>query len=182
VEGEWTALTTPTSVDVVPLNLGTLPPADPQSVLAFRMETRDLRRAVLGASELLGEVDNRLNHLREALIATSDADPALMVELEALKARYDTINLAMNGDRTKGSRNVFTPPSIVNRVQRIAYDQWDTTQAPTNTHRQAYVWAKDAFEVEYANIQQLVTDLELLEAKAEAAGAPWTPGRVPSWP
>ncbi len=182
IAGEWRALSEPTSVTVVPLDLGTLRPADPQAVMAFRMETRELRRNVLGAQKLLGEVDNRLQHLREAFVATSDLDPALMVELEGLKARYDAVDLAMNGDRTKSGRNVFTPPSIVSRVQRIAYDQWDTTQAPTNTHRQAYLWASEAFASALADIEQLVVDLEALEQQAEAAGAPWTPGRVPSWP
>ncbi len=123
-----------------------------------------------------------MKHLRQALVDTPGVDPALMSDLEGLKDRYDAINLAFNGDRTKGQRNVFTPPSIVDRVQRITYDQWETTQAPTNTHKQALVWATEAFETELASLKQLLADLGALEAKAEAAGAPWTPGRVPNWP
>ncbi|MGB7490725.1 MAG: hypothetical protein WBN62_10370, partial [Thermoanaerobaculia bacterium] len=90
------------------------------------------------------------------------------------------IQLAFAGDRTKSSRNVFTPPSLVGRVERIASDQWDTTQAPTTTHQQAYDWATEAYESELAEIKELVVDLEALEEKAEEAGAPWTPGRVPN--
>jgi len=181
VDGAWATLTDAVDFDVVPLNLATFTPADMEAVMVFRTETRELRRTVLGASELLDESGSRIKHLRQALMDTEGADPALMTELEGLKIRYDAINLAFNGDRTKGQRNVFTPPSIVDRVQRIAYDQWSTTQAPTNTHRQALVWATEAFETEFANLKQLVTDLEVLEEKAEAAGAPWTPGRIPSW-
>ena len=87
--------------------------------------------------------------------------------------------LELKGDTTKGGRNVFTPPSIISRVERIASDQWYTTQAPTATHRQAYDWAAEAFSSELEKLEQLVTDLEALEAKAEEAKAPWTPGRVP---
>ena len=72
---------------------------------------------------------------------------------------------------------MFTPPSLVSRVERIASDQWDTTQAPTTTHQQAYDWATEAYESELAEMKELVVDLEALEEKAEAAGAPWTPGR-----
>ena len=181
IEGTWAALTEPVDFEVKPLNLSTFAPSDPQAVMAFRSETRELRRAVLGATQILEEVDNRLKHLRQALVDAEGVDPALMAELEGIKGRFDAINLAFNGDKTKEGRNVFTPPSIVSRVQRIAYDQWQTTQSPTNTHQQAYLWASEAFAAEFANLKQLLADLEAVEDKAEAAGAPWTPGRIPIW-
>jgi hypothetical protein len=121
-----------------------------------------------------------VDHLRQALVDTPEADPALMAELEGLKSRLDEIRLAFEGDRTKGRRNVFTSPAIVDRVERIASDQWYTTQAPTTTHERAYAWASEAFEAELAKLKELVVDLESLEERAEAAGAPWTPGRMPS--
>jgi len=159
--------------------LATLTAADMTAVESFQDEVRELRRSVLGASKLNDEVKNRLDHLRQALIDTPEADPALMAELEGLKARYDDIVLAFTGDSTKAGRNVFTPPAIVDRVERIASDQWYTTQAPTATHRQAFEWAAAAFATEMAKLEQLVTDLDALEAKADEAGAPWTPGRMP---
>ena len=182
VGAEWQALAGPVDFEVVPLNLATLTPADQAAVMAFRQDVRELRRNVLGASKILDEVDQRLSHLRQALLDTPDTDPAMIAELEGLKTRYDEIRLAFAGDPTKSSRNVFTPPSIVGRVERIASDQWYTTQAPTTTHQRAYGWAKEAYEAELAKLEQLVGDLEALEAKAEASGAPWTPGRMPALP
>jgi photosystem II stability/assembly factor-like uncharacterized protein len=180
--GEWKPLSGPVNFDVEALELATLTAADKTAVENFQQEVRELRRAVLGASELTGEVKKRLDHLRQALVDTPEADPALMAELEGLQARFDAILLELKGDTTKGRRNVFTPPAIVSRVERIASDQWYTTQAPTTTHRQAFEWAADAFATELEKLEQLVTDLEALEAKAEEAKAPWTPGRVPTQP
>jgi hypothetical protein len=180
--GEWKPLSGPVNFDVEALELATLTAADKTAVENFQKEVRELRRAVLGASELTGEVKKRLDHLRQALVDTPEADPALMAELEGLQARFDAILLELKGDTTKGRRNVFTPPAIVSRVERIASDQWYTTQAPTTTHRQAFEWAADAFATELEKLEQLVTDLEALEAKAEEAKAPWTPGRVPTQP
>ncbi len=177
---KWRPLSGPVDFEVVPLNLATLTPESEAAVMAFRKEVRELRRNVLGASRVLDEIDQRVNHLRQALVDTPEADPALMGELEGLKSRLDAIQLAFAGDRTKSSRNVFTPPSIVSRVERIASDQWYTTQAPTATHRQAYDWASAAYETELSEMKQLVVDLEALEEKADQAGAPWTPGRMPS--
>ncbi len=177
---EWRPLGGPVDFEVVPLNLATLTPEDQAAVMAFRQEVRELRRNVLGASEVLGEIDQRVSHLRQALLDTPEADLALLVELEGLKSQLDSIQLAFSGDRTRSSRNVFTPPSIVGRVERIASDQWDTTQAPTTTHKQGYQWASEAYESELSKMRQLVVALETLEEKADAAGAPWTPGRMPS--
>jgi hypothetical protein len=178
--GEWKTLFGPLTFEVKALELATLTAADATAVESFQKEVRELRRSVLGAAKLTGEVKKRLDHLRQALVDTPDADPVLMAELEGLKNRFDAIMLELEGDTTKGQRNVFTPPAIVDRVERIAYDQWYTTQAPTATHRQAYEWAADAFATEKEKLEQLVTDLEALEAKAEEAKAPWTPGRVPT--
>ena len=177
--GEWQKLSGPVSFDVKALELATLTAADQTAVENFQMEVRELRRTVLGAVELTGEVNKRLEHLRQALVDAPKADPALMAELEEIKSRFDDIVLALEGDATKAERNVFTPPAIVERVERIASDQWYTTQAPTATHRQAFEWAAEAFATEMAKLERLISDLEALEAKAEEAKAPWTPGRVP---
>jgi hypothetical protein len=181
VAGAVATLAGPVDVDVVPLELATLAAEDKAAVMAFQAEVRELKRAVLGASETADEIDDRIDHLRQALVDTPQADPRLMAELESLQGRLDAILLELEGDRTKGERNVFTPPSIRERVTRISSDMWSHTQPPTTTHRQTLEWAKEAFATELASLQSLVADLEALEARAEAAGAPWTPGRVPIW-
>jgi len=74
------------------------------------------------------------------------------------------------------------PPSIVDRVQQIVNGHWDATSAPTATHRRNYDIAAGQFEPVLAKLRTLsLTDLEQIEHAAEAAGAPWTPGRVPDW-
>jgi hypothetical protein len=89
--------------------------------------------------------------------------------------------VTLTGDDTKSSRNVFTPPSILDRVGRIVGSQWDTTGAPTGTNLQDYEWAAEAFASELARLTTFASDLESFESKLEAAGAPWTPGRLPEW-
>ena len=54
--------------------------------------------------------------------------------------------------------------------------------APTQTHRDAYAIAADEFGQQLGNLHSLIqVDLAKLEKDMEAAGAPWTPGRVPEW-
>jgi hypothetical protein len=67
-------------------------------------------------------------------------------------------------------------------VNQVVGGHWSTTGAPTLTHRAQYALAAEAFAPVLAKLPSLIErDLAGLEAKAEAAGAPWTPHRVPRW-
>jgi hypothetical protein len=53
---------------------------------------------------------------------------------------------------------------------------------PTQTHIESYNVAAAEFTDVLAKLHTLVeVDLAKLEKDMEAAGAPWTPGRVPDW-
>ena len=53
---------------------------------------------------------------------------------------------------------------------------------PTPTHLDAYNIAASEFTEALAKLHTLVAvDFARLEKDMEAAGAPWTPGRVPEW-
>jgi hypothetical protein len=53
---------------------------------------------------------------------------------------------------------------------------------PTASHEESYSIAAAEFGDELAKLHTLVeVDLAKLEKDMEAAGAPWTPGRVPEW-
>jgi hypothetical protein len=54
--------------------------------------------------------------------------------------------------------------------------------APTQTHIDNYNIAAQEFAGDLEKLRVLVdSDLSKLEKDMEAAGAPWTPGRVPVW-
>jgi len=105
----------------------------------------------------------------------------LLAESQRLQTELNDILIELRGDRTKGSRNVTTPPSISQRVNNVVGSQWDTTSAPTQTEKDGYQWAAESFAKELDRLKSLATDLDSLEDQLEAAGAPWTPGRLPEW-
>ncbi len=181
VDGEVTTLGEPHTFSTEALGTGSLPPPDRAALLAFQEKTGRLQRAVLGAVEAAGEAQKRLDHLKQALDDTPAADPALAAEARAIEGRLKDLEVALTGDEVVSGYNEPTPLSIVSRVQAIVSGHWTTTQAPTATHRRAYEIAGEEFGDALAKLQTLVDDVQALEAKAEAAGAPWTPGRVPTW-
>ena len=99
-----------------------------------------------------------------------------------LQVRLDELRTELSGDRTISRRHEPTSPSIVDRVERIVWGQWASSSAPTQTNRDAYRYAGEAFEPTLAGLRELIeVDLHELEQSMESAGAPWTPGRVPRW-
>jgi hypothetical protein len=74
------------------------------------------------------------------------------------------------------------PPSINERVGSIVGAQRMSTARPTQTQMDQYATAAAEFEGVLAQLRQLIEiDLQRLEKQMEAAGAPWTPGRIPEW-
>jgi hypothetical protein len=64
----------------------------------------------------------------------------------------------------------------------VVSNQQRVTSPPTQTQQDAYRFAGEEFREVLAELRQLIEkDLTELEGKLEAAGAPWTPGRVPTW-
>jgi hypothetical protein len=182
VGGVETPLGAPQPFAAIPLGTASLPPADRKALLAFEEKTGRLQRAVLGAVKAAEEAQTHIDHLKKALTDSPGADPKLSTALRAIEARLKDVQIELSGDTTRASRSEPTPPSIADRVATIVGGHWDATSAPTATHRRNYDIAAQQFAPVLSKLRTLaLTDLKKLEDDAEAAGAPWTPGRVPDW-
>ncbi len=182
VDGVLTPFGEPRTFQVESLGLQTLKAADAKELLAFQRRTARLQRAVLGAIEAAQEAQERLKVAKKAIDDTPEADAKLGAEARRLERELDALLIDLRGDRVMAGRNEPTPMSTADRVGAIVSSQWSTTVAPTGTSRQAYATASAAFEKQLATLRTLVdTDLQALEGAMEKAGAPWTPGRVPTW-
>lgn len=181
-DGKLEALGEPQTFEVAPLGTASLPAKDRGALLAFQRKTARLQRAALGASNALEEARDRVKHLAQAIVDTPEADLTLRDEALALDLKLEKLTRELEGDGLLASRNEPVPPAILDRVQGVVGGHWGTTSAPTQTHLDAYETAAKAFEPFLAELTATIEkDLVALEAKVEAAGGPWTPGRVPTW-
>ena len=180
-DGAIQTVSDPQVFKVVPLELATFPAKDREEVLAFNQKVARLQRAVLGALKTTKELEDRFAHLRKAFAKTPSADRVWLGELNNLQKRLNSILTTLRGDRTVSKRSEPTSPSVRQRVQSIASSSWYSTSEPTLTHRDGYRHAGAAFTRVLDDLRTLTDDLTKLEAKFEAADAPWTPGRLPSW-
>ncbi len=182
VDGTFTELAGPVAFNVVPLGLGTLAAPDVFAAAEFERRVAELRRAVSAAVEVAGETDRRLALVRQAIVKTPSADPAMLVEAQRLQATLNRLRTSLSGDRTVSSREEPTSPSIRSRVEGVVANRRSTTAAPTGTEQESYRFAGEEFSTVLAELRHLVEkDLRLLEVRLEQAGAPYTPGRLPDW-
>jgi hypothetical protein len=182
VDGKLTPVGEPQRFAAQPLALKGVEAGDRAGLLAFQQRIARLQRAVMGAAEAAKETQQRIDHLKKAVDDTPGAEPALAEELRALESRLKDVQGRLEGDPVKGRRNEPTLPGIDDRVERIVEGSWVATAAPTGTQRESYDIAAKLFGETLAELRELIeTDLHGIEQRAEAAGAPWTPGRVPRW-
>jgi hypothetical protein len=182
VDGKLTPVGDPQTFTTVPLGLASLPAEDRPAVLAFQEKTARLLRAVFGADKLVKDTEERMNYIQRALLNTPKADQKLADQAEAIETRLQDIDMKLNGNSVIRAHNEADPPAIVERVNQVVGGHWNSTSAPTQTHMENYRLAAEAFAPVLNDLRQLIeVDLKNLENQLEAAGAPWTPGRVPVW-
>lgn len=180
-DGQVSQLATPQSFTVKPLNNSPEITNDRPALLAFQQKTADLARAVEGASGIMGEMASRLDYLSAALVRTSSATETHKQTLVSINDDLTAIKVMMDGDRTIASRNEATPTSISGRVGSIMFSHWRSQAPVTGRNQNAYDIASSEFAVAIERLRTIGQRLSALEQELDQVGAPWTPGRIPSW-
>jgi photosystem II stability/assembly factor-like uncharacterized protein len=182
IDGKETPLGPTQTFTCTPLGVGTLLASNPADVEAFKRKTAQLQRALLGAQRVMAETRSRIDLLRKAIDETPAPDAGLLAQVREIQSRLRDIDIELNGDAEVARRNEPTAPSLSDRLGQIIYGSWTTTTNPTATHRRQYEIVAKEFGPLLERLRQAVlVDLPAVEAKADKAGAPWTPGRFPVW-
>ncbi|MFO0831315.1 MAG: hypothetical protein U0637_05650 [Phycisphaerales bacterium] len=148
---------------------------------AFERQAQALQRAVEGAKRAVDELDTRLAYLRRCVMDTPGLPDGTTATLESLRTRLETVSRALSGDPTSGRRAVPDQPSISDRVG-ASVSSFYNSQPPTQTQKEQFAIASEAFTPQLDTLRTLVSELQTLESTMDSAGAPWTPSRLPTWP
>ncbi len=182
VKSVYTQLGGPVPFKVVALGTESMPPADRAALLAFQRKVADLQRAVTGALNTANTLQARLVSIKAALRNTPADTRQMMDQAESIQNRLEPILRALRGDTILAARNYNVPDSIMEQVNRIVSDQRFSISRPTQTQIDGYTLAGEEFSRQLAKLKSLIeVDVASLEKAMEAAGAPWTPGRIPEW-
>jgi len=182
VDGVITQLNGPQKFTAKVLSNSSLPESDRNALAAFQEKVFELNRAVMGAVNIANDVSGRIKLIKTALQNTPDAAVDMLNKADSIDAQTAEIIRQLTGDKSLIDRNINVPPSIVDRVQTIIGDEWQSTSAPTKTDEDNFNNAGELFSPVLSKLKTLVdVDLKNLDKEMESKGAPWTPGRIPDW-
>lgn len=138
-----------------------------------------LQRANRGALDAATSAMERLAAIKRA-VEESPADLKLREEAIRLQQRVERILKALRGDQALASRYETLPPSVSDRIGQISSNYRSSTAAPTRTDQDSLRIASEELKAQVAALRTLVDDeLRKLERQLDAAGVPYTPGRLP---
>ena len=182
IDGAVTELAGAQNFKVVADGTSSLSASDRSAQEEFQRKVARLYRAVSGAVHTAEDVQARLKDIRAALRETPAAEKQLSAAADSIEQKNRAILRALSGDTEMQKRNEPVPSSINDRVQAIMEGERFSLAKPTQSHIDDYNIASGEFADQLGKLRALVeVDLVKLEKDMEAAGAPWTPGRVPEW-
>ena len=182
VDGVVTPLGPPQEFQVTVEGQETMSTGDHTALVEFQQKAVRLQRAASGATQAANALKPRLAAIKRAIAETPSLPQRMQDDATALDRRTNEIIRALSGDAAARQRNINTPPSINDRVNYVVGAQRMSISRPTQTQLNQYNAAAQDFEGVLVQLRQLIeVDLARLEKQLEAAGAPWTPGRIPEW-
>ena len=153
---------------------------DRADLLAVQQRAANLFRSVRGASKAQGELKSRVQHLKAAVDLTPSATEQHAQQVRELAARLVQLSMLLDGDATVRARQEPVPWSVSGRTSSLYYAISGSQNKVSGNH----LASLDIAEAEYTRVAEqlkaLQRDISALENTLESAGAPWTPGRIPT--
>jgi len=180
IDGIVTDIGSPEKFVVEVLPGTTLPAASRPALVEWQRKAAELQRSLRGASSILNDANTTVKYLREAIFSVAKPNQDFVADVRSLESKLKKLSDRLSGDGVKGRLDIDEPPSISQRLNSAIGDGNGTTSDPTTTMKEQLQIAGEEFEKALADLRAIVDkDVKTLEQKLEAAGAPYTPGRMP---
>ncbi len=179
VDGVTSHLAGPVSVEVVSLRDRNPDSLAPAALESFQLELAAFSERVSNVNASLSDHRKRVDRIKAALQRSVDGDPTLYTTAVDLDKRLAQLNERMRGNRRRSRYNDAEPVSVAYRLGVVSSGVGRSTYGPTAMHREQYELAMAQVESVSAELTAIVADeLPALERALDAAGVPWTQGRV----
>lgn len=177
VDGVAKALAEPTEFEVKSIVDPAIPLQDHAEVLAFQKQVVGQLNRVSAIGAILQERGEQLSEIRRVLNSSAKSTPELVATARALELKSKAFELKIQGDQIRASRHEQTEPSMRGRLQGALRGSF-STYGPTQTHRQQLEIGTQQVDDVIGDFQSFVDEVEAFELELDAAGIPWTSGRV----
>ena len=171
------------SFNAVTLNNRSLPAEDRAGLVAFQQKIAKMSRAIQGSMQLNGIYKNKISAIKMAILQTPDANENLSTKVNELQAEINAIDFLFNGVDARASGEEIPPAQIPisNRIGNIVGTHWASTSGVTQTQKEQFEVLKEEFPTALQRLHKVAKEIKVIETELENLGAPWTPGRIPTY-
>jgi hypothetical protein len=157
-----------------------LPTSDHDSLFAFKTEASKVYGITAGLTRYVDDMTKNVKALRTAFLNGSGTSQDDIVQIDEYLFELRRMKRILSGDEVIGKLNENQPPSLNSRIFTVVFGIFNGSDV-TQTH-------KDNLEIVQRNLKDLIKQvkildqkLTLLEKRANEAGCPWSPGRIPDF-
>jgi photosystem II stability/assembly factor-like uncharacterized protein len=182
VNDVYTELAGPVTFGVKPLQKTTLPAPNITEMVAFLEKAKNLEKKVDGARKLTDSYLKHILKIKQAILETPELKYEVMEKALAIEKTLNNIIFQFEGVEPKASFEEVPPAKfpIEWRMYTIMEPHYESTSAITQTQKDSYDIVVEELKPILEKLNQIGnTELKELEKILDAAGAPWTPGRLP---
>jgi len=177
INGEVTQLAEPISFKVKTLGNQTLPPSDPEAMLAFHRDLMELSKTANSARQAYSEINDRMEYYRAAARMVGSA--SLDRKLDELEDKLKAIRVQMFGDPLKNKLEIDQAPSLSSRINTAIFTGTSAFTDPTGTSKMVKEIAEEKLGPVLASLKEIMeVDVPAIDLMLDANQAPWTPGRL----
>jgi hypothetical protein len=178
-----TDLAGPVEFQAKALGISTLPAENTAELLAFQSDVSALAGTMTAAENFADELQKKVVLIRQTLHHTPGAPEDLMKKAADINQQLLDVIFVFEGPEARASREEIPPgPMPLNRrLGSLVYAHYASTSEVTQTEKNNFTILKDELQPVLDNLNHIHQEIEDLNTALDKIGAPWTPGRIPSW-
>ncbi len=183
VQGKVTELSEKTAFTIKSLDNATLGAEDLAAVNAFEVKFSKMRRATRGLAKVYSNMNDRIQHLKKAVMQTPEADLALLEWLDNLEKQLKELGIVLYGDRSLSSREFETKTSLSARIEITMGNIWGSTSKVPEWAETHYREAGEILEDALVTASSIDQEIKKIEEQLYKLGAPYSKGSsfIPDW-
>lgn len=144
----------------------------------FYNNVADLIRKYQGLKREINFLQNKVDLIISALKATPETNPNDLVLALSVKKKLDSLEIIISGNPTLKSRNAAYVPSLNERLDKVVWGIWNSSEGPTQTHKQDFeIISKRGKSISVFVENLKANEITKLDESLDKINAPYTPGR-----
>jgi photosystem II stability/assembly factor-like uncharacterized protein len=182
-KGKYKILAQPVKFNAIPLNNTTLPAENRKKLVEFQQKVARMSKAIQGSMQLIESYKVKFAAIRTALANTPRINNNVSQKMNELIAELEEVDFLFGGVEARASWEEIPPAQvpISRRINSIVGTHWSSTSGVTQTQIDQFEILKEEFPAALKRLQNVAHEMKWVETELEKQGAPWTPGRVPTY-